>query len=134
MRDWRDELAKRYPSLYRNYKGDPRKSTLAFGLSVGDGWREIIENLSRDISKIDKYNLVVVEQVKEKFGTLRFYFYVKEHEEVDHRDLFNRVFALVAKTEEKSGEICEKCGAPGSLYGDERGWLKTLCDDCREGE
>ncbi|RLI55920.1 MAG: hypothetical protein DRO87_08510 [Candidatus Thorarchaeota archaeon] len=133
MKDWRDRLVERYPSLYGDRKKDPKRVSMSYP-SVGDGWREIIENLSRDISKIDRHNLVRVEQVKEKFGTLRFYFSVREHDEVDHRDLLNRVFALVAKAEEHSQSVCEKCGAPGALYGNDHGWLKVLCDDCRKEE
>ena len=57
----------------------------------------------------------VAEQVKEKFGTLRFYFYGSR--EFD---------SLVEMAEELSATTCEECGAYGSLR--EGGWLRTLCD------
>jgi len=133
MKDWRDKLVAKYPSLYGDRKRDPKRASMAYP-SVGDGWREILEDLSNEISKIDRYKLVSVEQVKEKFGGLRFYFNVKEHDEVDKRDLLNRVFTLVSKAEERSQSVCEKCGAPGALYGNDHGWLKVLCDDCRKEE
>ena len=57
----------------------------------------------------------VAEQVKEKFGTLRFYF--TGSREFD---------ALVEMAEELSATTCEECGAFGSLR--EGGWIRTLCD------
>lgn len=119
--NWRDELAARYPSLYKDYKGDPRYTCMAWGLEVGNGWQEILEELSEAISKIDPEGKVKAEQVKEKFGTLSFYFSSTE-------DLREQVWALVRAAEEKSAVTCEKCGAPGKRRGG--GWIKTLCDDC----
>lgn len=59
---------------------------------------------------------VVVEQVKEKFGTLRFYY----------RGGDDYVDGVVRMAEEMSAVTCEECGAPGrSRRG---GWIRTLCD------
>lgn len=60
-------------------------------------------------------NLPVITQIKEKFGTLSFY-YNGGNERVD---------ALVGFAESMSGKICEECGDKGSL--DTAGWLKTHC-------
>lgn len=59
---------------------------------------------------------VVLEQVKEKFGTLRFY-YEGGDQIVD---------GLVRMAEALSGSTCEVCGAPGHQRSG--GWIKTLCD------
>ena len=59
---------------------------------------------------------VVAVQVKEKFGTLRFYY--------SGGDKY--VSGLVAMAESMSGVTCERCGTPGRLQG--RGWIKTLCE------
>ena len=59
---------------------------------------------------------VVAVQVKEKFGTLRFY-YSGGNEYVS---------GLVAMAESMSGVTCERCGTLGKLRG--RGWIKTLCE------
>lgn len=59
---------------------------------------------------------VVINQVKEKFGTLRFY-YTGGDAYVD---------GVVRMGEEMSAVTCEDCGAPGrSRRG---GWIRTLCD------
>lgn len=57
-------------------------------------------------------------QVKEKFGTLRYYmtFY---NEDVEME---------ISKAEKLSSKTCESCGAPGKTR--DGGWIRTLCDTC----
>lgn len=57
-------------------------------------------------------------QVKEKFGTLRFYM-TCETDEMDK---------LIQEAEHLSAVTCEECGEPGELRG--TSWLTTLCDSC----
>lgn len=92
-----------------------------WGFECGDGWTDLIYRLSQAISTyIKPIGLyVVVTQVKEKFGTLRFY--------VDGGD--EEVFRLIDAAEQKSATICEACGAPGTLV--MKGWCSTLCESCR---
>jgi hypothetical protein len=59
---------------------------------------------------------VVVEQVKEKFGTLRFYYQGGDDE----------IYGMVRMAESMSGVMCEECGAPGTSNSD--GWVRTLCE------
>lgn len=61
---------------------------------------------------------VIAVQVKEKFGTLRFYFDGGDH--ICH--------AYVAMAEAMSARTCEMCGKSGVLRQD-RGWIQTLCDE-----
>jgi hypothetical protein len=58
---------------------------------------------------------VVAVQVKEKYGTLRFYY--------DGGDDY--IQGLVALAESMSSCTCEECGAPGTTDG--MGWIRTLC-------
>lgn len=60
---------------------------------------------------------VTVDQVKEKFGTLRFY-YSGGDETVD---------GMVRMAETMSSLTCEVCGNKGKLGG--RGWYSTRCKD-----
>lgn len=59
-------------------------------------------------------------QVKEKFGTLRFY--TSGHDDY--------VDGAIAVAEAMSAITCERCGAPGVI--NEKGWLRCLCPRCRE--
>lgn len=71
-------------------------------------------------SVIELVPQVVVTQVKEKFGTLRFYY--------AGGDRF--IDGLVSMAEEMSSITCEICGSPGELRG--KGWLYTACDEHRD--
>ena len=64
-------------------------------------------------------------QVKEKYGTLRFYMTTSSDE----------MEKLIDVAEKLSETTCELCGMPGSLR-DDCGWYKTRCDSCwnKEGE
>lgn len=63
---------------------------------------------------------VVAVQVKEKFGTLRFY--------VNGGDEFTS--GVIAMAESMTEITCETCGSPeGKLIGG--GWLHTQCESCQ---
>ncbi|SCX31603.1 hypothetical protein SAMN02910436_02727 [Ruminococcaceae bacterium P7] len=51
-----------------------------------------------------------VSQVKEKFGTLRFYFHLAESHT---REFTDQLYDIVRLWEERSATVCEKCGNPG---------------------
>lgn len=87
-----------------------------FGFECGDGWYDLIAECGAKIHAIDPS--VRVEQVKEKFGTLRFY--------VSHYPA--GVHEAVCEAEQRSAVTCEDCGAAGELR--QGGWLRTLCDGC----
>ena len=82
------------------------------------GWYPIIVKLDEQIAAIDPDYQVM--QVKEKYGTLRYYC---------TGDEAGVIFDLVNEAEQQSAVTCESCGAPGKMH--ERGyWLRTLCSDC----
>ena len=101
----------RYPENVWYGGGLKRETALH---SVGKGWSKLINNLYDAKPKHTN-----VQQVKEKYGTLRFY--VSSAPEW--------YFDLIDYYEEESSKICEQCGAVGKVRLD-RGWILTLCDDC----
>lgn len=60
---------------------------------------------------------VVATQVKEKFGTLRFYYHGGD----------DYIRGLEAMADSMSARICEECGKPGKVR--DGGWVRVLCDD-----
>jgi hypothetical protein len=62
----------------------------------------------------------VATQVKEKFGTLRFY--------VSGGDDFTN--GVIRMAEAMSSVTCEECGKPGTTSGP--GWVRTLCVEHRK--
>jgi len=63
---------------------------------------------------------VTLDQVKEKFGTLRFYYSGGD----DYID------GMVSLAESMTGVTCESCGNIGESRGG--GWIHTYCDPCEE--
>lgn len=105
-----------FPKLYQP---DPKlqNNLMAFGFECGDGWFEIIKELSEKLNQTE--NPPYVEQVKEKFGELRFYVASATDEQ----------YALIEEAEEKAVRTCEICGSEGKLRTDSC-WFVTLCDKC----
>ncbi len=119
------QLCEKYPKIFVNRDKDMKESCMYWGLSVGDGWYSLIENLCSSIqtyidnnsSEKNPISQLVAEQVKEKFGTLRFY--------TSGGDRL--IDGMIWFAESMSGRICETCGKPGSLR--RSGWIVTLCDE-----
>lgn len=127
-------LFEKYPELYAYKSSDGKTSDMThYGFAHGDGWFNIIDCLSATIADImknhpgrkhlrraefDETIQVRVAQVKEKFGTLRFY--------VDNGN--REVSAAIALAEMLSGRTCEYCGAQGARRSG--GWVKVRCDVC----
>ena len=111
-----------FPSFFRG-RNDPQKSLMGFGFCCGNGWFNLIYKLCQDIQKCIKFsnrpdNLddFEVEQVKEKFGGLRFYV----------GPAIKPVHDLIAKAEGESYKICEVCGESGELVS-VAGYYTTRC-------
>ena len=116
MNQW-DELRHECPRLYKN--------PIVF--ECGPGWFDIIHDLSVTIEAVldyyaDKHKAAEIEmyatQIKEKYGTLRFYMSCKNDE----------ICKLIAEAESVSSQTCENCGAPGRMRG--VSWYLVRCDKC----
>ena len=108
------------------------------GFATGKGWWPLLERLCATIQQhvdwkndtrknlliANPYNhpipdevpQVVVEQIKEKFGSLRFYYQGGD----------DYVHGAVSLAEHLSGHLCEECGGLGKRRSG--GWIRTLCD------
>ena len=111
-------LEETYPNMFSQPYG---------GIAVSQGWWPIIETLCANIqSHTDWWNKnhetrpvveqVVVEQIKEKFGGLRFYYSGGD----------DTVAGMVRMAEAWADIACEVCGAAGTRRSG--GWIRTLCD------
>ena len=68
-KELQQKLQRRFPVLYRDL-GKPGIA-MELGIACGNGWFNLLWRLSEDLEKLDP-NLVAA-QVKENFGSLRFY-------------------------------------------------------------
>lgn len=109
------QMEEKYPKMLSGHYG---------GFAVSEGWWVILDKLMGQIQHhIDWKNReaevvpqVVVAQIKEKFGGLRFYY--------DGGDDY--ISGLVTMAESWAGSTCEECGSIGTRR--EGGWIRTLCD------
>ena len=115
-------------------KGYDREMALA---SVGKGWAGLINSLFDSITWNSKwnpnmgFNNVSINQVKEKFGTLRIYFSGGNPPEQDNK-YATYVEGYIGALGHMSRYICETCGAPGVLR--KASWVHTACDEHAKGE
>jgi len=125
-------LCNKYPTLFRERSMNMSQTCMCWGFEHGDGWFNILDNLCEKLVAIEKSAKVeiIVKQVKEKFGTLRFYFDIigpNITEEVN-----NQIYELVRKAEDESEHTCELCGSTVGAEGQSlAGWILTLCTECQ---
>lgn len=132
-------LVEKYPRIFRDRNAPMTETAMCWGFEHGDGWYNILNELCYQIQqhidwnnsqrqillegnpynrKIpDEIRQVVVTQVKEKYGTLRFYY--------DGGD--DRIDGMVRMAEAMSAVTCETCGNAGKMRG--HGWYYTACDE-----
>jgi hypothetical protein len=118
-----EEWKRKYPLCFER-----SGCCMAFGIEHRSGWNAIVEEL---LGKIEAYLAekyaagfrdpdygFQIDQIKEKFGTLRFY--------VCGAD--DQIFKWIVDAEEQTAKTCEVCGSSGGLQC-RKGvfWVHTLC-------
>ena len=106
---------KELESILSPYYGNKDNGGYFIGADFGPGWNDIVLDLHNKIVKEHPDYYIV--QIKEKFGTLRFY----------TGPIGDEAWEYVTEAERLSEITCEECGRPGVLRGD-RSWIQTLCD------
>lgn len=93
---------------------------------TGPGWKQLILDCDRELAALDPE--YTIDQIKEKFGGLRYY--VTPSEGCEHN-----LWEIAERYERRSYSTCEACGATLSvLTANSPGttWVKSLCSSCRE--
>lgn len=125
------KLVEKYPKILQDYGGDMMKTCMHFGMECGDGWYDLLDELLSKLNYLSNVSevQVVADQIKEKFGTLRFYYSTVAKNDVDlDVILCKMVDDIVDRAEKRSAYICEKTGKDGALCS-RMGWLATLCKE-----
>lgn len=122
------ELVKKHYILQRKrinpFKAkEPFHPFEGFGIECGKGWYGLLDDLCTKIeAELDKDPALKkdfnIDQIKEKFGGLRFY--------SSSTDIIDK---LITEAEDKSFKTCEDCGKPGLIL-TIRGWMCTVCKEC----
>ena len=130
-KELQEQLFEKYPKIFRQKDLGKHETAMCWGISCGDGWYSLIETLCENIknhlmnknrNKPDEEHLVCqAVQVKEKFGGLCFYI-AGGDEYID---------GLISMAESMSYRICSECGKPSEENELQRGWIYTLCKECK---
>lgn len=156
------QLYEKYPKIFADVVKSPQESCMAWGLEVGDGWYTILDTLCEaltytyttsiilkpeDATETEFYfrvnaPQVVADQVKEKFGTLRFYYHLEfdprntqlletgRYPELSaiNKQYTDYIDGIVHFADVASSRTCEVTGKPGEMHV-QGGWLKVLSPD-----
>jgi hypothetical protein len=109
-------LFNRFPDLYREKDLPMTETAMCWGFDVGDGWWSLIAALSATLVEIDPD--IRARQVKEKFGSLRFY----------TSGSSAAALAAISVAEALSARTSEATGRRGTVIND-GGWFRTLSPD-----
>jgi hypothetical protein len=116
------KLLEKYPKIFIQHSKPMTETCMCWLFECGDGWFKIIdllcEMLQWDIDH-NKHPQIEASQVKEKFGSLRFYVNGSD----DKQDgMIDYVCAL-------SNYVCEHCGSMEDVT-QTKGWITTICKKC----
>ncbi len=115
-------ILKKYPKIFRQKDLPMTQTCMCWGIDTGLGWHWLIDILCSYLQwDIDRNGHQQIEaiQVKEKFGTLRFY--TNGADETQQ--------GMISLAEFMSAHICEDCGSTNNVTQTE-GWIVTLCPPC----
>lgn len=107
-RHYAHEQKREPPALYTGLDGQ-----------VGPGWLPILDRMAQRL--VDAGWDRQVDQIKEKFGTLRVYLRTYDRPEWSR---------IVSEAERESAVTCELCGQPGTTRGGGGVWITTRCEAC----
>ena len=103
-------------------------------ISCDKGWYKLLVDTNRKMKMM--WPQYEIHQVKEKYGTLRFYWGISSEDENWQElsdDVSNTIYDIMMdishQAENRSAYICESCGAHGKTRV-RRYWYKTLCAPC----
>ena len=131
MRQELDEaLVRDFPYLFADRNGDMMQTCMCWGFECGDGWEPLLREAAEKLEPLCKAYAEQMtkeekecgghpraSQVKEKYGTLRFYM----------SSATDEMYSSITQAEEKSETTCEVCGSTGKMRG--HGWYYTACEE-----
>jgi hypothetical protein len=129
-REHDEYLCRTYPEIFQDRTAAMTQTAMCWGFECGDGWFKILDLLCERIQSHIKWNSntknpipqVVATQVKEKYGTLSFYYSGGD----------DYISGLVSMAETISSITCETCGGPAQISDENTGWVSTICEPCEQ--
>ncbi len=108
-----------HPLIFQERRLPATETAMCWGFETGNGWHHLLDELCTQLQRDTEERgapQIIATQVKEKFGTLRFYV----------REASERQMGMIHLASALSARLCDQCGAPGQLTGHRR--PVTRCD------
>ena len=130
-RQFNKELLKKYPWLnvkrFNTNITEEEENDFTWLDDMPRGWRiafgdQICEDIDKALKKHNFENNYYIMQIKEKFGTLRWYDCSKP------KELYEEMNNIIFKYEDLSEHTCIECGKPATKMS--IGWISPYCDNC----
>lgn len=122
------KLFDKYPKIFRQKDLSMQETCMCWGIETGDGWYDLIDLLCWKLQSMtdmndhlpERFPQIEATQVKEKFGTLRFY----TGGASEWQD------GVIDFAESISAKTCDICGKAGTL--NRNGWIACRCPEHKE--
>ena len=138
--DMQKYLYDTYPTIFEDHTKSMSETCMCWGICCDVGWFNILDTLCKKADVIAKTVGIqlIADQVKEKFGTLRWYWHTRllddvaiTYDEETGGIWYSIIESIVNEAENKSYTTCELCGNTwGARTCSANGWLQTLCKEC----
>ncbi len=129
-KELQDKLYNDFPDLFQEKDLPMSETCMCWGLECDDGWEPLIRTMCEQLKLIQEWSgtKVIFQQIKEKFGSGRFYHTIITAPEISaqtRKNIWDIVDAVVSDAERKTSQTCEVSGKYGFLH-NKGAWFKTL--------
>lgn len=137
IREYNKALVEKYPWLkikdYNDFDpypeeemNDDQEYNFTWLDDMPTGWRlafgeQMCEELQKELERVNYVDDYVILQVKEKYGSLRWY--------TGSIPIESTLYEIAEKYEDLSEGLCIRCGKPATW--ETTGWIVPVCDECR---
>lgn len=155
-----EDFMSRFPILFQHRKLSMQETCMCWGIECPKGWYHILDQLCTVLEFLNMEFTknhgvaIVADQVKEKFGTLRFYFTIRNvnndgvvSDLTDElpQDKENQLCIVrgylemladkyISEAEDLTFNTCAECGVPLDKENkvETKGWITYICKECDE--
>ncbi len=131
-----EEIFSLGPILYQRKTLSINQTCLAWGIECPDSWYNELKDLTIKLEKLNNQYKdliqVVAEQVKEKYGSLHFYYDIVTIKDNIKQEIINDISQkcneYIENAEENLWNVCYICGEIATQTSN--GWIERYCDNC----
>jgi len=130
-------MCETYPFIFQDRNKSMSETAMCWGFSIGKGWYKILDDVCKKISLIHKLVGIytIMGQVKEKFGSARFYHSPTCDKKCKLNDEEKKLWMDIVEDlmDKAEGATCHTCAECGEYYYDQitiGHWVYDICGKC----